>query len=164
MYAKNEITINNLSNEIIKYYNKIPKFTLEEINIPISKNQKKEYEFRQLRESKCNFLNFEYPQRSQLSHDFLVNSKKIQEKVSRIEKKYNYIFCSMHKHNYKFYKLNDNDFYWLHYPDKIHFLLIPAKEMLQPGTDDILASIYFANTKWLKYKFNYNNILLNKIY
>jgi hypothetical protein len=139
--------MNNLLIKLNEYYNILPKFTYNDINISISKNYIKQQEFRQYREEKCNFLEFEYPTRHQLVYDFKINDKKIQEKTGHItNNKEHQIQFNIQKSNGKNkqtpYQEGDNDFYWLHCPDKEHFLIIPEDYVI--GTPSIF--INFENT------------------
>ena len=146
-YDQNEMkTIESLVQTINDYLCKYQLFTWNEINRPISDSHKIEQEYRQLRNSKCEFLQFEYSDRSNLVWDFTINGLKFQEKVIQ-QKTQNYFKANLgNYYRSKPYKKGDNDFYWFNFPDKINFMILPEKILEDHGcikTDKQEGKTYF---------------------
>jgi hypothetical protein len=181
---ENKIDSIELLSELFDYYCRYKLFELNETNIPLGLPTQTELEYRNLREEKLqDIFKFDYPDRSNLSHDFLINGLKIQEKVGRLksyESDDDVIIFKIAKHNggtkMQCYHFGDNQFYWLHFPDKKHFLLIP--EIILVNMSYISTSEYKANGReiWIdntksykdhknygKYVFDYDNIDVAKI-
>lgn len=153
---------------IDEYIKNIPLFKFHEINIPISKSTKVEQIYRIHRETKCNFLDFVCPDRTNLRHDFTVNGYKVQEKVgSSCRVSLERTFGNNKKYPYK---KSENDFYWIHMPCKRLFLLFPENVLIsekyietknQNGRRAIcynLKNISEKDHKWNKYLFDYENL------
>lgn len=70
-----------LYDEIAKHYNKYSNENIEYYKIPLSNLQKREQEYRKKREKVISFLNFTYPEIQNSVTDFMINNKKIQEKI-----------------------------------------------------------------------------------
>jgi hypothetical protein len=170
-YSKYEVNKDNLSDKLTELYNEGKYFNTEsKINKPISTRQQKEQNFRQYRESKLEDINFNYPDVNQCVHDFMINDKKIQEKVASIKKKS--FFVSLHKNkngtkNYP-YEENDNDFYWINEPNKEYFYVIPTeilvnKNHISNGQNIVTKNLNLTkNSKWLEqYKYNYTDDNIN---
>ena len=121
-----------------KYANYI-KYNFNIINDPSSICQKIEKTFIDLRELKCNFIEFTYPTRNQLCYDFMIGKFRFQEKVGN--QKLNTTVFHLSKNNgkiknisqRKLYQAGDNDFYWLHLPDKKIFYVIPEHILKEHG-------------------------------
>lgn len=175
-YSCYEINNENLEKKIIEYYIEYDSYLIDKkfANIPISDNQKKEYEYKLLRESKLNFLNFEEPEKNQQCYDFIINNFRIQEKIASKRKDRNSYTCSIFKsngtingkRNFKCYENGDNDFYWIHIPDKIRFLFIPENIMIErqivnsidEKKKNICVPKIIKKDNWLyDYSFDYNN-------
>jgi len=165
------LTNEKIINKLIEYMRILPLFTFNEINIPVHISGQKEQEFRKHRENKCNFLDFEYTERTALVYDFIVNNFKIQEKVIQCVYKNKCFRSDLRKNGKKtIYEKGDNDFYWLHFPDKIIFMILPEKTLIdqgyiktesQRGKNCISISIKKISSKthiWNKYLFNYNSL------
>lgn len=165
IYNKNEIKdTQELITKIKEYYNKLPLFSFEEINIPISFSQKKEQEHRKNRETKCYFIEFKYPVRKQLIFDFKINNKNIQEKagfpLNNLPKhiKFN-VFRKNGKNKTQAYKKGDNDFYWLNCPDKEHFLIIPEDYIIDRKTIEIFLHKKSSIKSWYdKFLYKYSEV------
>ena len=137
-----EITKDTIHEKITHYYNTFPKYDFETTDIPISKNQKLEYEYRKLREKTITCLTFIRNERQGLVYDFMINNLKIQEKVISKKKNENGTAFQLKKSNGRMngggggvkqctsYKTGDNDFYWLNVNNKKHFYIIPEKELI----------------------------------
>jgi hypothetical protein len=135
-YSKYEIkNVDELIVKIIEFYELLPKFSFDEINIPISQEQQKEQEFKKHRESKYQLVKFEYPSRRGLVYDFKIGDKRFQEKTGRVTNNnplnIRFSVCKQKGvGKYQPYEKGDNDFYWLNCPDKKHFLLVPEQCVL----------------------------------
>jgi hypothetical protein len=153
---------------IDEYVKNIPLFKFDEINIPISRTTKVEQIYRIHRETKCNFLDFVCPNRTNLRYDFTVNGYKVQEKVGGL---YNTSLNRTSGNNTKYpYKKGENDFYWIHMPCKRLFLLFPEGVLIDDGYIETenqngrnaicynLKNISEKDNKWNKYLFDYENL------
>jgi hypothetical protein len=157
-YNQYEIKIEDLNKTLEKYYKKYISYhdTKENLNIPIGESQKKEHEYRLLRKSKINYLEFINPEIDSSTFDFTINNYKIQEKVagcytrySKGKYRYNCYVATFRKHNgkdrnsevnerskirsmaYKTYDAKDNDYYWINIENTTLFLLIPDEKMIE---------------------------------
>lgn len=109
---------------------KVKKFTLDEINTPINKNHKLESEYAKTRQQLP--YKFEYPHREGMKYDFLLHGLKVQEKIGRKDPASNFSYrFHVTAGNDKRYTPDDVDIFWFHFPDKIHFAVIPYREMLE---------------------------------
>ena len=173
-----------LTEHMLKLYETYHKSKFKDINIPITTCQQREYEFRLHRELKVP-LNFEYTEIEGLVYDFTVDGKKYQEKVGTKVKKtkgelfYLYKNGGMQngKRTFQKYVIGDNEFYWLHCTDKVHFYVIPESELIERGYISEVAherkksmilnphndsSNY--KQKWTNiYLHNYNKLDINKL-
>jgi hypothetical protein len=138
-YNSNEVELENLEEKLIENIKLYPEYykTLEELNIPLSKNIIKEREFIDYRIK--NFPNINFIQAdNNTSVDFTINSYKIQEKVgyfdnnSKVSVRFNLIKSGGCKTK-KPYNINDNDYFWLNIPNKEQFLLIPSQILYDNG-------------------------------
>lgn len=175
-YFDNEINKENIFQNLKTYYNKIKLSSYEDANEPICLNGKKEMEFKKLRiqHVKCNFTDVS----NYLHYDFIINDKKVQEKVGTKCKNSNKIFFSLCKRNgsingvskFKPYGIGENNLYWLHLPNKKHFYLLPEKELINNDNNTIKKSLIVlvdtndspinneTNNKINDFLFNYDNI------
>ncbi len=103
-----------------------------------------------------------------MRYDFTIGTKKFQEKVLRRDSA-NYVSIS-HGSRAKPYKVGDNDFYWLHFPDKTKFLLLPEIILIDDGiikTSENPGNLYYginiSHEKYIKYIFDYENINTNTL-
>ncbi len=168
----NEVTINELYIKIIEYMNILPMYSFDKINIPVSKTTQVEQNYRKHREQKCNYLNFIYPTGTNLRYDFEINEYKIQEKVATksSENAIHYQLSKTNGNKIKTpYEKGDNDFYWVHFPDKQKFIIFPEQILIDENyiksdktkgrTAMYINVIYILeiNHKWNKYLFDYND-------
>ena len=174
-YNKYEISEYNIIENLNYYYENIPLFSYNELNVPKSHTQIQELFYKNLREQKITFLSFTHTSCEGTPYDFKVNNLKIQEKVGTIMKNN---INSMQFHLSKSggrvngkcthipYNLGDNDFYWLNCKNK-DFYVIPEKELCERGflnKTTLYISPTNSNTSWTKtYKFNYDNINESKL-
>jgi hypothetical protein len=83
-YNKYEVNNENLIEKLTNYYNLSNKFEFKILDTPTSKSQQQEQEYRNIRESKINFIEFKNNSMEGLVYDFIIGSKKVQEKVGSI--------------------------------------------------------------------------------
>lgn len=145
----------------------------DEINVPVTEDQKKELEYRRNREEKLPSIKFQYPEMRQCVYDFMVNGYKVQEKLAHLPKDKKSFTVTFHK-NFKGkrnqpYHKDDNDFYWVNIPNKIDFYLFPAKVLFDHNilSGDVSIgkkNLCLAESKeWLKeHKYSYNSDGINK--
>ena len=108
--------------------NKCIRQSLDECLLPISDLQQREQEYVKKREKYIDFLKFEALEIQNTPTDFIVNGKKVQEKVGFVDKKDRCTF-TMHKNNgavkgvrkFKCYEVGVNDLYWLNCDEKETF-------------------------------------------
>jgi hypothetical protein len=183
-YEKYEITPDDIEDKINEYYYSSKKFYYKDLNTPLCEYQEREQEFYKYREYKIYFLDFEYNKIEGMVYDYMVNNKKVQEKVAGISNNSTttYIFqlCKNNgrksienKRNQICYEEGDNDLYWLNCSDKITFYVIPEKILIKHGKikkkdslDDTKKTIKISpqTSNWLDpYKFNYNEINKEKL-
>ena len=172
-YNKYEVTSENLIEKLSYYYTLINKFEFTILDTPTSKCQQQEQEYRKIRESTIDFINFTNNGMEGLVYDFKIGSKKIQEKVGSICKNNinSYLFnlnkysCRINgKCTHKCYEEGDSDFYWLNCKNG-KFYVIPEEELITYGYigKDCKKKLYVSptnlNTEWCnKYLFDYNNL------
>jgi len=173
-YDQNEVTSDTIHKKLLEYYQLLPSSTWNDSNTPISIFQQNERNYRCFIESKCPFIPFEYTEKSNMVYDYTINGFKVQEKIGFNSKMLS--FC-LHKNKGKInkvrkfqpYKQGDNDFYWLNFPDKVHFFVIPESVLIHHGViaTDLQPGKKFIhiNTKKLsenkfgmEYLFDYENI------
>jgi len=150
-YNKYEVTKENLIEKLTNYYTLMNKFEFNILDTPTSKTQKQEQEYRNIRESKLNFIDFKNNNMEGLVYDFMIGSKKVQEKVGTIthnnDNSYSFTLtkydCRVDgKCKNKCYEEGDNDLYWLNCK-KEKLYVSPTNE----------------NTEWCnEYLFDYNNV------
>lgn len=170
------VTKENVSEKFYQFYLTQKHFAFSILNTPISICQQKEQEFRKNIEEKCPFLKFDYPTKSGLVYDFCVNGFKVQEKTGQYRKdRKNSITFGIKKNNGYIdkrlqkqpYKIDDNDFYWLNFPDNRFFILIPQMQLIRDDnrlTTSI--SLLFKNNsckKYNEYLFDLENINIEKL-
>lgn len=182
-YNKFETIKENLINILLNKYLTLQLFTFNELDTPLANKVKLEYEYRKLRESKLNFINFINNEHQGEVFDFKIGNKKIQEKVSSIKnyKTLSYSF-NLHKMNgiknengkrtRQNYKIGDCDIYWLHCKDSTKFYVIPENILSEKGyvgksdnkPKNLTISKINKNTYWTNdYLFDYNNLDKDKL-
>jgi hypothetical protein len=178
IYNKYELLPQELKHELINLYNSHITFlkSFEILNTPISNSNKKEQEFKIYRERLFPSLNFQYPEMNGSVYDCIINGCfKVQDKVaSIINKKRKTSNIHVHISRKRFskkdyqYQLGDNDFYWIHLPNKKGAYILPEMLLYNYGvicdkSINCLAEMsYFnPNSNFLdnKYKKDYNNYL-----
>ena len=173
-YNKYEVNKENLIEKLTNYYNLSNKFEFKIIDTPTSKVQQQEQEYRNIRETKVNFIYFKNNEMEGLVYDFMIGSKKVQEKVGSIihNNKNSYSFTlskNIGRINGKCthgpYEEGDNDLYWLNCKNG-KFYVIPEEELIKNGhigkdckKEKLYVSPTNSNTEWCdEYLFDYNNI------
>jgi hypothetical protein len=178
MYNKYELLPQDLKHELCKIYDSHDMFLkpYKILNTPISDANKREQEFKHFRESLFPSLQFQYPEMNQSIYDCIINGCfKVQDKVASIShanRKTSNIYAHVSrkrfsKKDYQ-YKLGDNDFYWIHLPDKKGAYILPEMVLYNYGiicdkNEDRLAPVMFLNPRSdsldIKYKTEYNKYL-----
>ena len=156
-YNKYEVNVNTIDSTLQTYYEKIPKFTYEELDTPQCIYTQREKEFYRYRESKIDFLEFNYNEMEGLVYDFMIGNKKVQEKVGCNDRIKNCYIFGMHKNNgvmkgvrkFQSYQLGDNDLYWLNCDNKETFYVFPEHVLI-----DKKYIGYTGNKKQLKINMN----------
>jgi hypothetical protein len=178
-YNKYEVNKDNLIEKINNYYELSNKFCFDILDTPTSNSHKQEQEFRKIRESKINFIEFKNNDIEGLVYDFMIGNKKIQEKVGSITHNNINSYCfTLSKHNGRIngksfrgpYEKGDNDFYWLNCKNG-YFYVIPEDVLIEKGyvgKDTTKAHLYVSqtnqNTEWCdEYLFNYDKLDVDRL-
>lgn len=134
VYNKYLVDVSMLTDTLTKlYYTKNYNNTIEYFDIPISDNTKTEKKYQIIRQEKLPFLDFARPDCVGQLFDFLVGTKKFQEKVASRDKRNVERFVVMLKCRSGSYKVGDNDFYWINIPNERHFYVIPESVLIENG-------------------------------
>lgn len=178
-YNKYEVNKENLIEKLTNYYVVNKKFEFNILDKPTSKTQQQEQEYREIRETKINFIKFKNNEMEGLVYDFMIGSKKVQEKVGSIihnnEDSYSFNLskydCRVDgKCKNKCYEENDNDLYWLNCKNG-KFYVIPEDALFVNGyigkdckKEKLYVSPTNQNTEWCnEYLFDYNNVDKEKL-
>jgi hypothetical protein len=108
---------------------------------PLSELQQREQEYIKKRVSALPWMKFDSIAIQNSSTDFIVNGKKVQEKVCGYIENKNRLLCTMGCNNgtenkkrlFRTYRLKENDFYWLHSSIDDRFWVIPEAVMFREG-------------------------------
>jgi hypothetical protein len=176
-----------LNQYIDKYKHKCTRQSLDKCMLPISNLQQREQEYVKKRENIINFLDFKKPNIQNTPTDFMVNSKKVQEKVCgfKIQKSSIMVYLSSNngkseegKKRYRTYRYGENDYYWFHSSIDNRFWIVPEKVLYDKGyisdrdktSTSKLFSIHinkdndYGVREWIKeYEYNYDNPNKDKI-
>jgi hypothetical protein len=170
-----------LINEIEKYYDTCKQTTNKEANTPISILQQREQEYIAKRELAIPYLKYDYLQLQNTPTDFIINNKKVQEKVMGPIKTGIVAFIASNngkndkgKRSFRTYRYDENDYYWLHSSIDTRFWIIPQDILLErkyiSTTDETLKQtrLYigatYKNMEWIKkYEYDYTKINVDKI-
>lgn len=125
----------------------------------------------QKREKYVSFLKYEYPDIQGSCVDFIINGKKIQEKVVGFDKNRERLLCTVAKNNGKLdgkrttkvYDKGDNDYYWFHSSIDDRFWIIPEEILVKYGYIDYnnqkTKKTLIFKFDWLKkYEYNYTTV------
>ena len=173
-YNKYEVNKENLIEKLTNYYKLINKFEFNILDTPTSVSQQQEQRYREIRETKINFIKFKNNDMEGLVYDFMIGSKKVQEKVGTICKNNLNSYCfNLSKYHCRVdgkcknrcYEDGDNDLYWLNCKNG-KFYVIPEEALLANGhigkdckKDKLYVSATNQNTEWCdEYLFDYNNV------
>jgi hypothetical protein len=137
-YDKYEVTMEILINKLLQMYKIIPTHSFDKHDMPICIYQQREKEYYRYRESKINFLKFDYNDMEGLVYDFKIGNKKVQEKIGgkNNTKEYSFSFTMCKNggnQTQKQYDVGDNDIYWLNCDDYKYFFVIPELIMINLG-------------------------------
>jgi hypothetical protein len=171
-----KVTKDNIINKLQELYTITTKFEFDILNTPINIYQQREQDFRKYRESKIDFIKFEYDEMEATTYDFKIGNYKIQEKVTKLNKENRYLFfmCKSNgitnkKINHIQYDIGDNDFYWLNCENKKIFFVIPEQILVEKqlvgniknklSLKVTIKDILHPLSSWLQpYMFDYDNI------
>jgi hypothetical protein len=164
------------------YKNKCMRRQLDICLLPVSELQQREQEYIKKRERYVTFLDYKYIEIQNTPTDFIVNGKKVQEKVAglNINRGRRRIIITMGSNNgkkedgsrnFRTYRLGENDYYWIHSSVDDRFWIIPEYVLFEKGyiskEDETIhkKAISISNsTEWIKeYQYNYNDINREKI-
>lgn len=197
----NELTIKNKLNiSVISKYNKylvqdnvhvlLDKYlslckvsSLEDGLTPATELQQREQEYVSKRETYIPQLTYVYPELQNSATDFIVNDKRVQEKVMGTNRNSLYAFFASNNgkklngnRKYRTYTRSENDFYWLHSSIDDRFWVIPEKELYEReyiSDNNVIINrtiiripiLKYSDTNiWLEnYEFNYKSINIKKI-
>ena len=165
-YDNKEVNMENINDILLdKYRTKVLISSDYMISI-LPKCVKIEIEYSELR---TKYIKYEFVDVYKYLHtDFILNNKNFQEKVgSRYKNKVNFKLTkrSSISKSYQPYNKNDNDFYWLHFPNKKHFYLIP-EDVLLVNKDNVIKNLCVNTSKdghpvsnhLNSYLFDYENV------
>jgi len=177
-YNKYEVTNNNLIEKLNIYYTSINKSQFDVLDTPTSKSQQQEQQYRKIRETKIDFIEFKNNNIEGLVYDFMIGEKKIQEKVGSITHNNinSYVF-SLTKYKCRIdgkcktqcYTEGDNDLYWLNCKNGKFYVILEEELMNhgyigKNGKEKLYVSPTNKNTDWCnKYLFDYENIDKDKL-
>ena len=176
-YNKYLVTPDNIFEHVSKYINELEYVTLEKSMIPVSDQQKQEYEYSLIREQYISFLNFTKPNLEGTKVDFYINDLKIQEKNSYKHRKSDIICIAVNngkenkKRLWRTYTLGENDFYWFNIKGTFTFYVIPENILEEhkfiSKENETMNKTYLninKHTAWLEeYKFDYKNVDKEKL-
>jgi hypothetical protein len=136
-YAHYEVPIDKFNETILDNIKQNKEFlnTYEVLNTPITDECKLEREFQLFRISTFKNINFVLPN-NYLKWDFVLMGYKIQERtINKRKNRNSFVVSFKHRESAKnkHYHVDDNDYYWLNFPDKIKFILIPSNVLFTNG-------------------------------
>ncbi len=167
--------------------NKCMRQSLDECLLPVCDLQQREQEYVKKREKYIDFLEFDKLNVQNTPTDFIVNGKKVQEKVSGYDKYHKSLNIYLSSNNgknengtrkFRTYKLGENDYYWIHSSVDDRFWIIPEIELYNREyisdshkikTNTVIRIAYYQEDsynvrEWLKdYEYNYLKINKEKI-
>ena len=172
-----------LKDEIEKYDIKYTRNSIDELLVPVSILQQREQEYVAKREKYINFLEYTYPEIQNTPTDFIVNNKKVQEKVAGViikGKKHDLTVQLASNNgkkdngirNYRTYRKGENDYYWFHSSIDDRFWIVPEsilfeKEYISKEDETKNKKVFNITTpknNWIKeYEYDYNTFNKDKI-
>lgn len=134
-YDKHTVLKEQLYSTVHNWYATKPLFAKSVLMTPQGLPQQKEHMYRLKRLHHCPFLMFEEPDIQSQPYDFIVNGKRVQEKVGTLYRRK--IVFTLHKHNgrnhNRAYEVGDAELYWLHVPDTTKDYIIPEHILHKHG-------------------------------
>ncbi len=122
------------------------------------------------------YLKFELPKTDNMVYDLFVNNFKVQDKSGTNNGKSKHFCFTIKRRNKKWYKKDDNNFYWLYNTKNSMFLVIPEYELLKEGivkddsipNQELKSSFMinfnkYKNHAFANYVFDYDNIDIPKL-
>jgi hypothetical protein len=117
--------------------NKCLRQMLDECMLPVNDLQQREQEYVKKREKYIDFLKFESLEIQNTPTDFIVNCKRVQEKVTGFIYERSSLVFYLATHNggkhFRAYRLGENDYYWIHSHIDNRFWIIPENELFNRG-------------------------------
>jgi hypothetical protein len=170
--------------DLTQIFDKYKDIYITEINISIPNfYQIREQEYINKRQQYLPFLNFIVPNTQNTRTDFIVNNKKIQEKVCLFRKDRNAICFNFVTNNgtdngkrkFRTYKLGENDYYWFHSIISDNFWIFPQNILFEKkiisnyDENNKKTQIYvklseekeYLTNEWVK-KYEYNYLSIDK--
>lgn len=146
-YTEKEININNINDTISNKYKTLNLISSDYENTQLTKCVKIEQEYSELR---IKYTKYEFTNVCKYLHtDFKLNNKNFQEKIGSKYKHKNSVNFKLAKgysdgvsRTTQPYYIGDNDFYWLHFPNKRYFYLIPENVLLINETNLMKKNLY----------------------
>ena len=178
-YNKYELNNDNLIEKMNNYYEISNTFSFDILDTPTSVTQQQEQKYCEIRKTKINFIEFKNNNIEGLVYDFMICSKKVQEKVgSIIHNNVNSYMFNLAKYDCRIdgkcknqsYEDGDNDLYWLNCKNG-KFYVIPEDALFVNGyigKDCKKQKLYVSqtneNTEWCNaYLFDYNHVDKEKL-
>ena len=170
-----KVTKDNIIDKLNELYNITSKFNYDTLNTPNCIYQQREHIFRKYRETKIDFIQFDYDNMEGTVYDFKIGNLKVQEKVTKMnDNESRFQLCKNNgnknkKCNQIQYDIGDNDYYWLNCDNKKIFFVIPEKILFDKniiGNNKknlflkiTIKEILHTKSSWLQpYMFNYEII------
>lgn len=168
-YDDKEVNTENINYILLNKYQTKELISIENMNNVLPICIKIELEFAELR---TKYVKYEFDIVDKYIHtDFKLNNKKFQEKVGSMYHNKNSVNFKLTKRcsetkSYQHYDKDDNNFYWLHFPNKKHFYLIPEFILLNNETNTLIKNLYVNvsidgtpnSPSLIDYLFEYENI------
>jgi hypothetical protein len=155
---------------------------IDTLLIPISNLQQREQIYVKKREMFINFLEYKYLEKQNTTTDFIVNNKKIQEKVAarRKDREKDNLLVHLSSNNgkmhnrarhFRAYRLGENEYYWINSSIDNRFWIIPEDILYEKGyiskPDETINKKVLSisiSTDWVKeYQYDYDNINRERI-
>lgn len=170
-----------LNRYINLHKDKCTRQSLDKCMLPVSNLQQREQEYVKKRENVIDFLEFQKMDIQNTPTDFMVDGKKVQEKVCGFDKHKSVLVAYLSSNNgknysgvraFRTYKLGENDYYWFNSSIDNRFWIVPEKALYDRGyvtnSDKIEKNKVlripinqennYGVREWIKeYEYNYDN-------
>jgi hypothetical protein len=186
IYNKYIVTNDNIKDIILSYKDKYVCNTEAHFNTSLAYLLEREHQYIEKRKKYVNFLNYNNYILQNTPTDFIVNNKKVQEKVAGYRKDRDIQTVWLASNNgkkengcrkFRTYRLGENDYYWFHSSINDTFWIVPESVLYQNDyitkSDETKNRSYIAinikdgeymTNEWLKdYEYNYLDINKDKI-